>query len=114
MDNTDPTVALAALDAKTDAFEFVAYKLGIVVLASRDIDATIAVFFYNRKNKETGEWEICQLHSKSHNKINAIASVLNGIEDMTKCQNMEIRLVHRTTAMELMRERLDEIDDEED
>lgn len=99
MDNLH--VELAAHEASSNTFKYVAQHLGIVCLENHDNDECLAVWFY-RQCHENDVDELKRISCKSHNLAGAIIGVLRGIQDLTKCSRLKIKLVGVEEAKSLL------------
>lgn len=106
MDNMyDFNAELLAKEANSNAFQFVANQLGIIVLENGLDDEIIAVWIYQRKQPD-GSFVYQQICCKSHSCSAAIVGVLKAIHELGTYNNLTIRLIGYDRAKKIVRNKM--------
>jgi hypothetical protein len=99
MDNLH--IELAAHEASSNTFQYVAKCLGIVVLNNRENDECIAIWFFKIGGEKGNNLTLKHFVCKSHSISGAVMGVLGLIEKVTKWKNATIKFVDYESAVEL-------------
>ena len=96
---------LMAHEASSATFQYVAQRIGIVVMDNKTDDEVLAIWIYQSEQPD-GSFKMQQISCRSHSAGSAIIGVLKSIEQMGMSAKLTIRLVGYGRAEKIVKKKL--------